>query len=863
MKKLFFLLLCVYYVCSLNVAGQRKFKHPGILYTQADIDRMKAMVAAKREPYYTGFQELKNDQFTVYRDLDLLLAEIKGKEILWKDCGRFFELFGRIAFNNALMWKLTGEKSYADKTVTILNQFIPVRSTILECLTNGSALRLIEAAELMRDYEGWDPDDQQRFKDFLVHPGYSSKVDYFKLYSSWDTTKNNVSVYWNIYNGDSGRHGNQGMYGLRTLMAMGIYLDNDTIYDRAYRKLLSLPHRSDDLPYPKGPKIPHGSIPHVNERYYVLHDKITCGDIDDWGYDDELKYWIYAENGQSQEASRDQGHPMDGFCNIIDIARTAWNQGDDMCSAYDGLILKGITFAAKYNYGYYNKVIKNNAYWYEDELFEPTIENGQFISRTARCGRWTGLAINPWRENNDTVMSRGKLYHSPENMYMHYKIRMGLPDDSILWVKRAYELKKIEDKKIPGGLLTYRTVWMAGDGGKFVNGEHQSGLPAMPGCIKAVDYDYYSKSKSGEGFTYHNNDTNVSDVYRNEGCVEIEEDENGDYFVTDMQDGEWMNYTFTVGRSGYYKIIVDTEVSKEGGALYASIDNGSVIGGSLAVTNGFQKQELGMYRLDAGASVLRISVGGVDNAVRLRSIEMEEVGLPQGVVDYMWDARDYKPVSGEGNFLTESNSLLVSCNYMSDILPVFTVSSTPMSYRVSSEKLYMAVHGRKLNMIVFKGTSYRLPGQTEDVVKNSASGQASTWSVRECGRLGDEQLFVWQLDSSSNRRIEPLLGECYEDGVDGYTLTHLNFSVNGEYLYKDTEIDDIGFYTLDELMERYGEELKDMPLGVSSTIMRTGTNHSVYRLDGTCVSVDTSKKGGRNSLPKGIYIIDGKKVVCP
>lgn len=39
------------------------------------------------------------------------------------------------------------------------------------------------------------------------------------------------------------------------MMAMAIYLDNEIMYDRAYRYLLGMKHREDDLPYPSGPAI--------------------------------------------------------------------------------------------------------------------------------------------------------------------------------------------------------------------------------------------------------------------------------------------------------------------------------------------------------------------------------------------------------------------------------------------------------------------------------------------------------------------------------------------------------------------------------------------------------------------------------
>ena len=49
---------CLFPLCG--EAAARKFVHPGITYTQGDLDRMKAMVEAKVEPFYSTFLALKN-----------------------------------------------------------------------------------------------------------------------------------------------------------------------------------------------------------------------------------------------------------------------------------------------------------------------------------------------------------------------------------------------------------------------------------------------------------------------------------------------------------------------------------------------------------------------------------------------------------------------------------------------------------------------------------------------------------------------------------------------------------------------------------------------------------------------------------
>lgn len=58
------LLLTTFLATWCMPAVAREFMHPGISYTQGQLDRMKAMVEAKAEPYYTTFQNLLNNEFT-------------------------------------------------------------------------------------------------------------------------------------------------------------------------------------------------------------------------------------------------------------------------------------------------------------------------------------------------------------------------------------------------------------------------------------------------------------------------------------------------------------------------------------------------------------------------------------------------------------------------------------------------------------------------------------------------------------------------------------------------------------------------------------------------------------------------------
>lgn len=860
MKKvvLFILLLA-----SLAVSAQRTFVHPGTAFNQADLDRMKAMVAAKREPFYSAWLLYQNSSMTTYRDY---LPTSRGTSwhptYIFESTPLFMGTYGDIALHNALCWKMTGNETYAQKAIAILNCYQNLHGTInygTACLSNSAFTNMIDAAELMRDYSGWSSTDIQKFKNMLVYPGYSTR-------ERMNETRDSITFYWNIYQGDESRHGNQGLWGLRCMISLGVFCDNDTIYDRALNRLLSKPHRSDDLAYPKGPKTPGGTSSNSMSNYYTLYNpsQITQGNVEDYGYDDELKYWIW-ENGQNQEASRDQGHIMDGLGNMVDIARLFWNQGNDVFRAYDHRILKGIDYAAKYNYGWYNKVAVGNRYWPDEEIFEPTVENGQFIQRMTRNARWFSLKINPWSENNDTVWTRGKKFTAIDLMYAQYKVRQNLSADSLKWLQRAYDIKRDQEGITESNLTNYRTVWMDGDGGRFVNRQFVPGLPAMPGTIQAVDYDFYNLDVPGDGHTYHQIGTRTDNNYRSEGGLDIVFD-NAKPVLTAMKEGEWMNYTFTNAQKGWYEVRVTAKVAGEGAGMGAAVDHGTEVRNSLAPSSEYVVQSIGKLMIPAGASVLRLYVHGTDNLIQLASISLNATTPDAHQPDYVWNSRDYQPVSGSGSFLTDqSDKLLTSESYSTATSTTFTINMSSVDYKVNTGKIYLLMHGKNLDYALFKNAVCRLPDGTTDLTKTSTAGQASTWIFKGLGPNKDEAALVWKVDSSASSRIIPLLKECYTGGYPDYSLKGLSFLVYGTSHYQSTAIDDLSFYTMGELVAKY-PELQGTPMAVQhvKSDKRSLANGKVYGLDGRIVR--TLKSGESPSeqlsrLPKGVYIVNGEKVM--
>lgn len=615
------------------VQAQRDFVHPGITYTKGDLDRMKAMIEAQVEPYYSTFLKLKASP---YSSLAAPVVE-RGNQIREGQFNGTIGVDGRRAHDLALLWHLTGDEAYARKAVEYLNAnsyYTNTSSRGTGPLDNGKIYLLIDAAELMRDYAGWKEEDRQRFKDMLVYPGYSNEEDFFSKYADyWDDSKNGVTFYWNIYNFDAARFGNQGLFAARGMMAMAIYLDNEIMYDRAYRYLLGMKHRQDDLPYPSGPAVT--SKEPIKETPVMLDYQLQgrAKTVSDYGYDEQLQYYIYP-NGQCQESSRDQGHVLAGVHNYVAIAEMAWNQGDSLYSYLDNRILSGLEWNYRYNLSSIQSYDDQQTPWepvgFTKNPEEVTFGNGKYLQVKSRSGRWESVNVSP-HGRGDVAGSGG----TREIALAHYAVRASLPEKDYTWLKR-YRDYMIEHHGCENwgvaphwfyewtgwGTLTKRlTPWMAGEPVSFSSGKRVSGIHALPGTIQVADYDYYCLSENPEGHTYHNIGTKRGNEYRPDGAVELKKNGN-EYVVTEVEDGEWLNYTVKVPATKKYTIYV-TYQSETKTKLFLASDQGTETALFFLPASGqWQERKIGELPLSAGACVLRLFIRKAGKELSLGKIHI-------------------------------------------------------------------------------------------------------------------------------------------------------------------------------------------------------------------------------------------------
>ncbi len=552
-------------ICKASIA--QNFVHPGISNNKADLDRMKYAIKNKMDPWYSSYLLLMADtksnfNYTVKGNPEWTYLNRENPAVNKHE----YESDIQAAYANALMWYITEDTRHADKAVEIFNTWSNLQQ--IDGIPLGPGLYggpLVDAAEIIRySYDGWKEQDIKKFENMLVYPGYSSKVVPTGAYNA-NNSGSGSSFYWRTYYGDPARAGNQDASCWRTVMAIGVFLDNDTIYDRGYNYLMSQTRRSDDIPTapgpsPKGDKL-DSSDEHKTEYAYVG----PLNQIQDYGYNGVIKNYIY-ENGQIQESSRDQVHSFLGTGLLANAAEIAWNQGDDMYGYLDNRILLGLEFTLKYCLSY------SQSYPDQTQPWEPTQENGLYMEMDDRTGRSTAHKINPYVSNNYERWSRDEpvFMKTVEAPLAHYKGRQQAEADDYLWLERTrdYAFEKVGYEGRSGldfngwGALTDRRIPLCpGDPvmGFTEDGLPQYNLPELPGLIQTANFDYFvMNGGGGNGKCYFKTTNNeVVNTLRPEEDIYADFSENDKgFYLADLNSGDWYNYSISLPEDGAYDIYV-------------------------------------------------------------------------------------------------------------------------------------------------------------------------------------------------------------------------------------------------------------------------------------------------------------------
>jgi len=614
----------------------RAFVHPGLTHKLSDLERMRDMVAAGVDPWATTFAELS----THPRAQHTYSSTTSPSYTTLGDSGgnnsnSFLRNDGYAAYYNALMWIITGDSRHAEASIRIFNNWSTlVRNETSIPLDTGRHWRLIEAAEIIKStYSGWDPVELQAFKDMLVYPGYSNTTAPTAAINSGD-----ITFYWRVYQGDPARHGNQGLFCMRLVMAMGIFLDNEIMYDRALRYLQGAPSRSDDLPYPSGVPVTTGPQGSSNVYYDEYSRSGDDGTVTDYGYNEVLHNLIWP-NGQGQESSRDQAHTLTGPGIASTMSEIAWSQGDDLYGHLDNRLLLGLEHYYRYNISYENSYPDQSSPW------EPTVANGEFIQRLDRSGRWFSLQINPYLAGNigPEFIERGKHNDQPlfEMNLAHYRDRMNVSTNDTTWLDRGFDLYIQEfGVEQEGGLgdfptrgsMAFRRISPGDPVQGFTNGTPDFALHSFPDRIEAENYDYFPLD--GEGRTYHDlSDTNAGLAYRPAESVDLTSASEGGFAISSIEAGEWVTYTVSVPSTANYDLSIRYASTSPGGTLRFTLDGTDITGdvtvphGAPASTGASDWQDFVVATevpLTQGVQELTVTFGGTSDAFLLNHFTIEE-----------------------------------------------------------------------------------------------------------------------------------------------------------------------------------------------------------------------------------------------
>lgn len=551
----------VIFTIMMGTTYASSFVHPGITHKKSDLDRMKYQVQAQIDPWYTSYQQMVSDSKSSY---DYVVQGNLSFIEVGRDNGKNYSAWKsdiRAAYYNAIRWYIEGNEKHAKKAIEIFNSWKNIQNVTsngTQSLSGGVAYIMIEAAEIIKStYDGWSEEDIQAFKDMLVYPGYSNTKAPSEISTSYG------SFYWQSYQGDSGRHGNQGLSGWRTVMAMGIFLDNEIMYDRASRYIKGLSHRTDDIAYPSGP--PTIKAKTDSSDYADTYSVKQGTSTKDYGFNELMVNYIW-ETGQCQESSRDQQHVFFGLGLLQSMAEMAWNQGEDLYAFNDYRLLKGLEFSMRYNVSAVESYSDQSSFW------EPTVANENFMEGFDRTKRWYSKAISPTGRSDFPGIR--PLF---ETSVAHYIGRGIKTEDEAKWVLRArdYAIKDFGYEKagwtndaIGWGALTMRRPdFTYGEAVVSFNDQiPEYGITSIPSYIEAENFDWSTSER--EGRTYHDaDDINSGNIYRIQEGVDIDTNSEGSFYINEIESGEWLTYTIFIPSDGLYDISVQIAAKNSNGTI--------------------------------------------------------------------------------------------------------------------------------------------------------------------------------------------------------------------------------------------------------------------------------------------------------
>ena len=335
--------------------ANRGFRHPGGLHTQADFDRVKAQLADGNERVTAAYNVLKTAAYAqpgvqTY-PVETIVRGGTGENYINAARG------ATMAYQNALRWKIEGNEACARGAVRILmawaNTTKEISGSSDQCLAVGLyGYEFAQAAELMRDYDGWSRDDFETFQQWMLKLWYPKAIHFLR---SRNGTWENSGKWWKA----PGHYwSNWGLCNALCVVSIGVLCDDVFIYNQGMSFF-----KYDQVGTYRNPRT---EVP-------IKNDGLTefLGNLVGTTVDTDLETGAYGQMGQMNESGRDTGHSAMALGLAVDLAKMGWNQGDDLFSYMDYRLAAGIEYVAAQtqsvpNLPWTNYHYGSSGYYYSD-----------------------------------------------------------------------------------------------------------------------------------------------------------------------------------------------------------------------------------------------------------------------------------------------------------------------------------------------------------------------------------------------------------------------------------------------------------------------------------------------------------------
>ncbi|MCM2374501.1 alginate lyase family protein [Aporhodopirellula aestuarii] len=271
--------------------ASKPFIHPGLLHTTEELAFVKERISNAEEPWKSAWDRLRASSPASLEHVPVPYAKVVRGPYNNPNIGSSeMASDASAAYTHALQWCLTGEKAHSEKAIEILNAWSSTLEVVsghdTKLLIGMMGVKFCNAAELIRHTDaGWLPADQDKFERMLREIFYPAIQDFYPTANgNWDASM------------------------IQTMIAMGVFLDDREMFDRAVDYYL------------------HGEGNGAVRNYFN-------------------------EFGECQESGRDQAHTQMGIGFLGCACEMAWKQGVDLYGAYDNRLALGFEYTARYNLG--------------------------------------------------------------------------------------------------------------------------------------------------------------------------------------------------------------------------------------------------------------------------------------------------------------------------------------------------------------------------------------------------------------------------------------------------------------------------------------------------------------------------------